>query len=244
MQGDLLTIQGSDYNHIKNVMRLKPGDRLSVSNGTEPYEYICSINGFSEKEVFCRIEEKRERDTELPVRVTLYQGLPKSDKMELIIQKTVELGVSRIIPVEMERCVMKLEGGKKDKKTARWQTIAEAAAKQSQRNVIPEVLPPMKMKEALSFAKNEEDRILIPYEKCPADQSTSRILRGLETGMRIGVFIGPEGGFDEKEILMSRESGASVISLGRRILRTETAGPAILAWLTYLFEMEQEAVVF
>ena len=238
MQGDLLTLTGSDYNHIRNVLRMKEGDKVSVSCGDTGREYIYRIEDFGQEEVRLSLLEEREKNCELPVKVILFQGIPKSDKMELVIQKAVELGAAGVVPVEMERCVVRLDEGKKKKKTARWQTIAQSAAEQSERQIIPQVFEPMSMKAALSFAKEHTDCILLPYERKQEDGSTAQILSRLQPGQTVGIFIGPEGGFDPKEIEMAGAQDAQLISLGKRILRTETAGLTILSWMIYLFEIQ------
>ena len=177
----------------------------------------------------------QEPEYELPCRIYLFQGLPKADKMELIIQKAVELGAYEIIPVETKRCVVKLDGRKSAKKTARWQQIAESAAKQSKRMLIPNVHEVLTFREALKYAESMDVR-LVSYELARGMQETKEILAGIEPGQSVGIFIGPEGGFEEKEIEAAIEGGAKPITLGRRILRTETAGLAILSVLMFQLE--------
>ncbi len=219
-QGDCFFITGSDLNHIKNVLRMKPGDTLLVSEYGK--SHLCEIEALSEDTAVVRITEEDFNNTELPVKLYLFQGLPKSDKMELIIQKAVELGVFAIIPTEMNRCVVKLEDKKKKSKVDRWQSISESAAKQSKRNIIPEIMNVMTFGEALQFAESL-DLILVPYESKDGMISTENALKKIKAGKRIGIFIGPEGGFDEKEIEKATAAGGDIISLGKRILRTETA---------------------
>ena len=237
MQGDTLTITGSEVNHIRNVLRMKTGDEISVSNGQDEREYRYGIERMEEDAVFLRLRFIKEDKVELPVKVYLFQGLPKSDKMDLIVQKAVELGVYAVIPVRTDRSVLKLDEGKAAKKTARWQSIAEAAAMQSRRKVIPRVLEPMSMKEAVRFATENTDRRCIPYELQEDPSGTGKLLESLKEGESLSVFIGPEGGFEPKEIALAQENGIEPISLGRRILRTETAGMAFLAWLVYILEI-------
>ena len=237
MQGDLLRVSGRDVNHIKNVMRLKPGDEISVRTGQDEREYRYGIEEFTDSEVICRLRFVKESDVELPVKVYLFQGLPKADKMELIIQKAVELGVTEIIPVQMRRSIAKLEGSKAVKKVQRWQTIAEAAAKQSRRAVVPIVREPMTMEEAVRFAQNNTQTRLLPYELQEEDGSTRELIEGIEEGNAVSVFIGPEGGFDPAEVEMAKAAGILPISLGKRILRTETAALVVLSWLIYRFEI-------
>lgn len=227
-------ITGSDVNHISNVLRMKTGEELWISDGSK-YEYRCTIESFEPDEVLLHIVYLQEPEYELPCRIYLFQGLPKADKMELIIQKAVELGAYEIIPVETKRCVVKLDGRKSAKKTARWQQIAESAAKQSKRMLIPNVHEVLTFREALKYAESMDVR-LVPYELARGMQETKEILAGIEPGQSVGIFIGPEGGFEEKEIEAAIEGGAKPITLGRRILRTETAGLAILSVLMFQLE--------
>lgn len=227
-------ITGSDVNHISNVLRMKTGEELWISDGSK-YEYRCTIESFEPDEVLLHIVYSQEPEYELPCRIYLFQGLPKADKMELIIQKAVELGAYEIIPVETKRCVVKLDGRKSAKKTARWQQIAESAAKQSKRMLIPNVHEVLTFREALKYAESMDVR-LVPYELARGMQETKEILARIEPGQSVGIFIGPEGGFEEKEIEAAIEGGAKPITLGRRILRTETAGLAILSVLMFQLE--------
>lgn len=227
-------ITGSDVNHISNVLRMKTGEELWISDGSK-YEYRCTIESFEPDEVLLHIVYSQEPEYELPCRIYLFQGLPKADKMELIIQKAVELGAYEIIPVETKRCVVKLDGRKSAKKTARWQQIAESAAKQSKRMLIPNVHEVLTFREALKYAESMDVR-LVPYELARGMQETKELLAGIEPGQSVGIFIGPEGGFEEKEIEAAIEGGAKPITLGRRILRTETAGLAILSVLMFQLE--------
>lgn len=229
---DFVTIEGSDVNHIKNVLRMKPGEKIRVCtrNGQN---YFCSISDITESFVRADILEKEAESTELPCRIYLFQGLPKNDKMEWIIQKTVELGVYEVIPVAMKNCVVKLDDKKAAKKLQRWQAIAESAAKQSKRTVIPTVKQPVTYKEALKIA-SELDITLVPYENERGMDATREIMGQLKAGQTIGVVVGPEGGFAPEEIaLVDEHATMHRISLGRRILRTETAGLAALAMLVY-----------
>ena len=234
----LLTITGPEVNHIRNVMRLKPGEEISVSIGGDGKEYRYGIESYTEDSVLCRLRFVKDKEVELPVKVLLFQGLPKADKMDLIVQKAVELGATEIIPVSMERCVVKLDVGKAAKKTARWQTIAESAASQSRRSIIPRVLAPMSMKEAVEYAKEQTEVRVIPYELQEDDGSVKQYLESLKEGQSVSIFIGPEGGFAPGEVELAKEAGIRPISLGRRILRTETAGLAILSWLIYILEIQ------
>lgn len=238
VQDELLTITGPEVNHIRNVMRLKPGEEISVSIGGDGKEYRYGIESYTEDSVLCRLRFVKDKEVELPVKVLLFQGLPKADKMDLIVQKAVELGAAEIIPVSMERCVVKLDAGKAAKKAARWQTIAESAASQSRRSIIPRVLAPMSMKEAVEYAKEQTEVRVIPYELQEDDGSVKQYLESLKEGQSVSIFIGPEGGFAPGEVELAKEAGIRPISLGRRILRTETAGLAILSWLIYILEIQ------
>ncbi|MBQ8766870.1 MAG: 16S rRNA (uracil(1498)-N(3))-methyltransferase [Clostridia bacterium] len=219
-QNDRYLISGADFNHIKNVLRMIVGDRFLVSeNGVSN---LCEIESFESDIVIAIIIEENYNDTTLPIKIHLFQGLPKADKMELIIQKTVELGVESIIPVEMSRCVVKVDDKKKKSKQQRWQTISESAAKQSKRNIIPEIEEIVTYKQAIEQAQ-EMDLFLVPYESKNGMEDTKNALSQLRPGMTVGILIGPEGGFDEKEVRLAFENGGKIISLGKRILRTETA---------------------
>lgn len=234
-------IAGEDVNHIKNVLRLKTGDEISVSDGVDDREYRCGIEKITDAEVVCALRFIKEDGVELPSRVYLFQGLPKGDKMEFIIQKMVELGVYEIIPVTMKRCVVKLDGKKMKAKTARWQGIAEAAAKQSRRGAVPRVREVMGYQEALEYAANMDIK-LVPYEMedtldgASGMEGTRRIIDSLEPGQSVAVFIGPEGGFEGSEIQAAISRGMKPVTLGRRILRTETAGMTVMAWIMYRLE--------
>ena len=234
IQGNRIVITGDDVNHIKNVLRMKVGEEIAVSNGEDGKEYRCGIEAIGD-EIVCSLRFIKEDGVELPSKITLFQGLPKADKMELIIQKAVELGVYEVIPVSMARSIVKLDDKKQKSKLARWQGIAEAAAKQSKRSIIPQVGAVMTMKQALSYA-GEMDMLFVPYELAEDMGKTRELFDQIKPGQHIGFFIGPEGGFDETEIALALENGAQPITLGKRILRTETAGMAVLSILMYQLE--------
>lgn len=236
IQGTQIFITGKDVNHIKNVLRMRIGEEVSVGNGIDGKEYRCAIDAFEEESVVCKLLFVKEDGVELPVKVTLFQGLPKADKMELIIQKAVELGVYEIVPVATKRCVVKLDAKKEASKIIRWQAIAEAAAKQSKRAVVPQIKPVMSMKEAILAASEMEHKI-IPYELAEGMDKTKEVFEGFTPGTQVAVFIGPEGGFEESEVEAAKEAGVVPISLGKRILRTETAGFTVLAWIMYELEV-------
>ena len=232
IQGKRIVITGGDVNHIKNVLRMKIGEEIAVSNGEDGKEYRCGIEAFSEDEVICGLRFIKEDGVELPSKIALFQGLPKADKMELIVQKAVELGVGEIIPVAAGRSIVKLDEKKAKAKVSRWQGIAEVAAKQSRRGVIPKISEVMSIKEAAAYADSMDVK-LIPYELAEDMAKTKEIISGIRPGESVAVFIGPEGGFEEKEIAAAMERGFLPVTLGKRILRTETAGFTVLAWLMY-----------
>lgn len=234
------TITGPDVNHIKNVLRMRPGEQVLLSDG-KGTNCLCELTEIGSDRVKAKILPEEVKDTELPVEVTLYQGLPKGDKMEFIIQKCVELGVSRIVPVEMSRCVVKLDAKKEEAKKKRWYGISESAAKQSKRMIVPEISGVMKLKDALLEAA-KADLILLPYEDSESLEGaggmelTRRLIGGLKPGQKCAVFIGPEGGFSDGEVEAARAAGARTVTLGKRILRTETAGLFVLSAMGLLLE--------
>lgn len=233
-QNSQYIINGADYNHIKNVLRMGIGDTCLISCGGK--SDLCEITAFYEDAICLSVIEENYNNTELPVKIYLFQGLPKGDKMEYIIQKCVELGVFAVVPVEMKHCVVKLDDKKAKSKQARWQSISESAAKQSKRNIIPEIMSVCSFTKALEFAKSL-DLIMVPYENKNGMQATVDALGSLKTAKSVGIFIGPEGGFEEKEIEKTLSSNAKIISLGKRILRTETA--AITAVSMCMLEIEK-----
>ena len=224
---DSIYIDGTDVNHIKNVLRLKCGEEVNVCDG-QNNEYLCKLTDISPDKVYLDIISKGVCENEPRFNITLYQGLPKSDKMEYIIQKCVELGVTRIVPVAAKRSVVKLKDDAK--KVSRWQKIAHEAAKQCQRGILPEVTVVMTFKEAMDdLSKN--DLSFMPYEN---ERQTSLREVLLDKDVKtIGFFIGPEGGLDETEIAKADEMNIPTVSLGKRILRTETAPIACLSAVMY-----------
>ncbi len=219
-QGNAFHLTGADCNHIKNVLRMKKGDTLLIS--CDGKSHLCSLTECEQDFALAQIIKENFQDTELPVKIYLFQGLPKADKMELIIQKAVELGVHKIIPVEMNRCVVKLDDKKKISKASRWQAIAESAAKQSKRTLVPKVSVPVTYAEAIKEASSL-NLFLVPYENERGMATTKEALSFIKKSSSVGIIIGPEGGFEEAEIEKALSSGGKVISLGERILRTETA---------------------
>lgn len=227
-------ITGDDVNHIKNVLRMEAGEKVVISGG-QGMDYYCIIRDVQSECILLDIERKEPVQTELPVRIVLFQALPKSDKMELVIQKAIELGAAEIVPVRTRRSVVKLDEKKAEKKVQRWQAIAEAAAKQSGRGIVPEVHKVMSFSEALRYGE-ELQQCLIPYELYDDMEATAATIAHVCEGESIGIFIGPEGGFERSEVALAMENGAQPVSLGKRILRTETAGLAILSVLMFRLE--------
>lgn len=235
INGENAYIEGSDVNHIVNVLRMKPGEELLISVKGD-WDYLCKIVDIETDRVNLKVLESMEQ-RELPVNITLLQGIPKSDKLEMIIQKAVELGVSEIIPVKTKRVVVKIDEKKADTKVNRWNAIAESAAKQSKRSIIPKVSEPMSIDNALEIVKDFGVK-LIPYENADGIDKTRKILDSMDKTKNIAVFIGPEGGFEESEVERIKNSGFEVITLGKRILRTETAGLALLSNIMIRLEDE------
>ena len=235
INGENAYIEGSDVNHIANVLRMKPGEELLISVKGD-WDYLCKIVDIETDRVNLKVLESMEQ-RELPVNITLLQGIPKSDKLEMIIQKAVELGVSEIIPVKTKRVVVKIDEKKVDTKVNRWNAIAESAAKQSKRSIIPKVHEPMSIDNALEIVKDFGVK-LIPYENADGIDKTRKILDHMDKTKNIAVFIGPEGGFEESEVDSIKNSGFEVITLGKRILRTETAGLALLSNIMIRLEDE------
>ena len=228
-------IAGDDFNHIKNVLRMTVGEQFLVS--CDDISDLCEIESIEIDTVVAKIIEANYQNTNLPINIHLFQGLPKSDKLEFIIQKAVELGVSSITPVAMKRSIVKIDDKKKKSKCERWQAIAESAAKQSKRTSVPKVCEVVSYKEMINIAKGL-DLLLVPYECAEGMAATKEVLKQIKSGMSIGIIIGPEGGFEEKEIELARESGGKIISLGSRILRTETAAITAVAMCMLYSEME------
>ena len=224
--GSSAYITGSDVNHIVNVLRMRAGEELLISVDGE-WDYLCRIESIEPSRVNLYVLEST-NTRELPVKIVLLQGLPKSDKLELIIQKSVELGVSEIVPVITKRVVVKLEDKKKRARAERWNAIAKSAAKQSKRSIIPKVSEPLSFKSALEFAK-DFDMKLLPYENAEGIKKTGELLETLTGKRNIVIFIGPEGGFEEREVYEAENFGFEAITLGKRILRCETAGLVLLS---------------
>lgn len=233
-----IKILGEDVNHIRNVLRLEKGEQIKICDKDLSQNYICEIFEVSKDYVVCQILEKALSEAEGNVDLTVYQGLPKADKMELIIQKCTELGVSCFVPVEFSRSIVKLSGKDSDKKIDRWQKIAEMAAKQSKRDLIPTVERLINIKELTTRIK-EYDLVLLAFENEDKNSFKNELLKikDLKEELKIAVIVGPEGGIEDREVQILKESGAKVVTLGKRILRTETAALAMASIIMYELEM-------
>ena len=247
-----IKIIGDDVNHIRNVLRMKIGDTFQVCDNNSSENYLVKINKYDKENIICDILEKYEDNSESNVKVHIFQGLPKADKMELIIQKSVELGVHKITPVEMKRSIVKLDGKDKIKKVERWQKISEVAAKQSGRDIIPEICS-IKNISQISESFNEFDLVILCYEN-EKDLLLKDVLKSNEiikknneninsvtnkSDLKIAIIIGPEGGIDFSEVEYMSDKGAKVVSLGNRILRTETVAISLLSIIMYEFERNE-----
>ncbi len=236
IEDNRIVITGSDVNHIKNVLRLNKGEKIVICDG-QGQDYYCIIDNVAKEQVIAVIEDKQKANTELRTKIYLFQGLPKKDKMEFIVQKAVELGVYEIVPVKMKRTIVKIDNEKKERaKLNRWQTIANEASKQSRRGILPNVHEIVSYKEAIDMAK-ELEYVILPYELAENMEYTRKSIEEASKCSSIGIFIGPEGGFDEEEVSFAKEIGIKTITLGNRILRTETAGLTALAMLMYNIEV-------
>ena len=236
---DKIKIIGNDVNHIKNVLREKVGNKLTICNTYDMKDYLCEITKLDEECVECQIKETLENNVESNIKVTIMQGLPKADKMELIIQKSVELVVFDITPIEMKRCVVKLNEKDKQKKIQRWQKISEVAAKQCGRNIIPSINSIINIKNVCNLL-NEYDIVLLAYEN-EKETTLKQVLNEIKQSynqkeIKIAIIIGPEGGIAPEEVKMLQENGAKSITLGKRILRTETVALNVLSVIMYELE--------
>ena len=232
MQEGRIAVCGNDVNHIRNVLRMKPGEQILLCTGNEgdPVEYLCEIDELRSDMVLARILDLQKNARELPSDICLFQAIPKGDRFETVIEKSVELGVHEIVPVMSARTIVRLDEKRAQKKTDRWNSISLSAAKQSKRSFIPKVDLPHTWKQALERSRTL-DRILVPYENAEGIAHTREVIGAIRPGESIGIFIGPEGGFEESEVRQLEEMGGSVITLGHRILRTDTASIATLAML-------------
>ena len=239
IQNNEIEILGTDINHIKNVLRKKVNDEIIICDTNSSENYFCKINSIEDEKIKCIIERKLPKDSENNLKVTIYQGLPKADKMELIIQKSVELGVNDITPIIMNRCIVKLNEKDKIKKIERWRKISEVAAKQAGRNIIPEINNIISIKDFASLTTNY-DVVLIAYENEKENTLKNEIKKIKEMNkenLKIAILIGPEGGIEEKEIDLLKNQNVKIVSLGNRILRTETVALNVLSILMYELEM-------
>ena len=237
-----IVINGQDVKHIRNVLRAKVGEELEICNSETGENFLCSILEFNKDKIWCNIEQKIQEETESNVKVTIFQGLPKADKMEYIIQKSVELGVYDITPVDMKRCVVKLDEKNANKKIERWQKISEVAAKQCGRNIIPQINNVINIKKLCEIVENY-DIVLVAYEneennslKNELSQIKSTIINNQSQELKIGIVIGPEGGLEKQDVENLKRSGAKIITLGKRILRTETVALNVLSVIMYELE--------
>ncbi len=242
IQENQIIILGQDVNHIKKVLRAKIGDELQICNSQNGENFLCEIDNLEEEKIICQIKEKIQEQVESNIEVTIFQGLPKADKMEYIIQKSVELGVYDITPVEMKRCVVKLNEKDKSKKIERWQKISEVAAKQCGRDIIPQINNIINIKNICNLIQ-KYDMVLVAYEneeKNTLKEQLENIKKqnNSKSKVKIGIIIGPEGGLEEKDVETLKENGAKVITLGRRILRTETVALNVLSIIMYELENE------
>ena len=238
IQNNKITIIGEDVNHIKNVIRKQIGDIIEICNQDNEQSYKCEIEKIEEKQITTKIIEEL-KSQESNIKVDIYQGLPKAEKMELIIQKSVELGANAIIPVNMKRCVVKLDSKSEEKKIERWQKISESAAKQCGRNNIPEVKHLVNIKDICNKIK-DYDAMIVAYENEKENTLKQELtkLKNKQKNLKIGIVIGPEGGLEENDVKLLKESGAKIITLGHRILRTETVALNMLSIIMYELELE------
>lgn len=231
---ETFTVAGDDARHLSQVLRMRAGETLRVSTQAGD-NYLCEIVALNKTEVTLRVLEKM-ASTELEKRIYLFQAIPKGDRMETVIEKAVELGVYEIIPVEMKYCVVKLDDKKKASRLKRYQSIAEAAAKQSKRSSIPQIHDFMTYAEAVAYAR-QCDVCIVPYECAEGMEATKRVLTKMADASSISIMIGPEGGFADEEIEAVRED-MDVISLGSRILRTDTAAITTMSMVMLAIEMQ------
>lgn len=238
IQENEIIIKGQDVNHIRKVLRAQIGEELQIGNRENGENFLCHIEKINNESIVCEIQQKIEKTIESNIEVTIFQGLPKADKMELVIQKSVELGAYAITPVEMKRCVVKLNDKDKAKKIERWQKIAEVAAKQSGRDRIPKINQVETIRDICNLCQ-EYDIVIVAYENEKENklrQELEKIKNKKEGYLKIAILIGPEGGIEETEIQQLKKSGASIVTLGNRILRTETVALSMLSIIMYELE--------
>ncbi len=232
IENEIIHITGTDVNHIANVLRLKIDDQVQVCNEDKMINYKAKILEINKEEIKCTILEMGQSKSEANIHINIFQGLPKAEKMELIIQKCTELGVKEITPVQMERCVVKLDNKSENKKIERWRKIAEVASKQSGRDRIPNINNVTNIRDICNVLE-EYDIVLVPYEN-EKNITLKEILKKLpKKDLKIAIVIGPEGGFEEKEIQTLKENNCKIVTLGNRILRTETVAIAMTSVILY-----------
>ncbi len=238
INGNEIIIQNEDVNHIKNVLRAKIKDKIDICDYKTSKNYLCEISQIEDNKILCQIINEKESGVESNVYLSIFQGLPKADKMELVIQKSVELGVYDITPLKMKRCVVKLKEKDEKKKIERWQKISEVAAKQSGRDIIPSINK-MKNVNEICSEFDKYDLVLVAYENEKENTLKSELkkIKKEFDSLKIAIIIGPEGGIDENEIQTFKSNGAKIITLGKRILRTETVALNVASIIMY--ELEQ-----
>jgi len=235
LEDDTITILGEDVKHISNVLRMKIDDVIQVCNTDTTENYYVQIKSFDKDKITCFIKERIKSEAESDIDITIFQGIPKSDKMELIIQKATELGVKAFSPVDMERCVSKITGKDQIKKVERWQKISEVAAKQSGRDMIPKVNGILNIQQLCNMIE-DFDMLIVPYEKAEKysfKEAIDDIKTIAKKDIHVGIVIGPEGGFEPSEIEKLEKAGAKIVTLGKRILRTETVALAMSSVIMY-----------
>ena len=227
---------GDDVKHIANVLRKQVGCKINICNMETSDNFLCEIEEINKDSIKCKIIETIKSEAESDIDITIFQGIPKAEKMELIIQKCTELGVKHFIPVQMERCVVKLDDRTQKKKLERWQKIAETAAKQSGRDIVPTVENSINLAKLCNIIQ-KYDIVLLAYEN-EKENKLKDELKNIKNkkDLKIGIIIGPEGGIEKQEIEKMQLAGAKVITLGKRILRTETVGISITSIIMYELE--------
>lgn len=240
IKNNKIEIINEDVNHIANVLRCKIGDKLNICNIDNGENYEAEIIQINKDSIDLKIIKDIESESESNIHINILQGLPKADKMELIIQKSTELGVKEITPVNMERCVVKVNGKDEARKIERWQKIAEVAAKQSGRNIIPKVNNIIRLKD-IEKILIDYNCILVAYEKEENNTLKHELLNlkkeiKEKNNLNIAILIGPEGGISENEIDYLKQIGTKIITLGKRILRTETVALAVSSIILYELE--------
>mgnify|MGYP002627310539 CR=1 FL=1 len=237
--GEEICITGPDAHHLRDVLRMRPGELFLASCGNE-WEYTCRVESIGEGDLRASIVDAQKPGRELPSRIVLMQCLPKGDKMETVVRKAVELGAAEIVPVTSSRCVVKLDAKKAEAKGKRWNAVSKSAAKQAKRMVIPAVHRVLGFPEALQYAGRLKGRetdagpvLLMPYENAQGMEGTRQLLSSIQPGQPVVILIGPEGGFSPNEVLEIKSAGGISASLGKRILKTDTAAISVLAMINY-----------